>query len=109
MDENIIDDAVRNVLDTAKGWLGWDRRPVAFDGNAWTPHKSLRRITGGELLQVVLTATAGNRDGGDPEADWVDFDGYEQRSTVLPLELARPRITEPPALPFLALLEARAG
>ncbi|MER7282894.1 hypothetical protein ABT369_51560 [Dactylosporangium sp. NPDC000244] len=42
---NVIDAAVDEVLRTAAAWLGWDGRPVRFDGNAWTPHKSLRRVT----------------------------------------------------------------
>lgn len=36
--------AVAEVLDIAETWLGWDRRPVYQDGNAWTPHKALRRV-----------------------------------------------------------------
>jgi hypothetical protein len=40
----LIDTAVEEVLARAGGWLGWDGRPVLFDGNAWTPHKSLRRV-----------------------------------------------------------------
>jgi hypothetical protein len=37
--------AVADVLTMAKGWLAWDGRPVLHDGNAWTPHKALRRVT----------------------------------------------------------------
>ncbi|MFI5910899.1 hypothetical protein [Dactylosporangium sp. NPDC051541] len=40
----LIDTAVQEVLGLAAGWLGWDGRPVRFDGNAWTPHKALRRV-----------------------------------------------------------------
>jgi len=40
----VIDDAVAEVLQIAAGWLGWDGRPVLHDGNAWTPHKALRRV-----------------------------------------------------------------
>ncbi len=40
----LIPDAVTAVLDTAGTWLGWDGRPVLRDGNAWTPHKALRRV-----------------------------------------------------------------
>lgn len=36
--------AVTYVLDLAETWLGWDGRPVYRDGNAWTPHKALRRV-----------------------------------------------------------------
>jgi len=37
--------AVAEVLTIAAGWLGWDGRPVLYDGNAWTPHKAMRRVT----------------------------------------------------------------
>jgi hypothetical protein len=40
----LVDEAVAEVLARAAGWLGWDGRPVAHDGNAWTPHKALRRV-----------------------------------------------------------------
>ena len=41
----LISDAVTEILDIAGTWLGWDGRPVYRDGNAWTPHKALRRVT----------------------------------------------------------------
>jgi hypothetical protein len=37
--------AVNEVLAIAESWLGWDGRPVLHDGNAWTPHKAMRRVT----------------------------------------------------------------
>lgn len=40
----VVPDAVRKVLDIAGTWLAWDGRPVHHDGNAWTPHKALRRV-----------------------------------------------------------------
>jgi hypothetical protein len=40
----VVDDAVAEVLGLAAGWLAWDGRPVLHDGNAWTPHKALRRV-----------------------------------------------------------------
>ena len=45
METDNIGAAVAEVLELAAGWLGWDGRPVARDGNAWTPHKALRRVT----------------------------------------------------------------
>jgi hypothetical protein len=36
---------VAEVLAVAETWLGWDGRPVRRDGNAWTPHKAMRRVT----------------------------------------------------------------
>ena len=40
----LIPAAVDEVLAAAQGWLGWDGRPVYRDGNAWTPHKAVRRV-----------------------------------------------------------------
>ncbi|HET6213133.1 MAG TPA: hypothetical protein VFE14_09715 [Micromonosporaceae bacterium] len=40
----LVPAAVAQVLDAAEAWLGWDGRPVYRDGNAWTPHKALRRV-----------------------------------------------------------------
>jgi hypothetical protein len=37
--------AVAEVLDIAESWLGWDGAPVYRDGNTWTPHKALRRVS----------------------------------------------------------------
>jgi hypothetical protein len=36
---------VAEVLDVAETWLGWGGRPVLRDGNAWAPHKAMRRVT----------------------------------------------------------------
>lgn len=41
---DLVPGAVETVLDHAETWLGWDGRPVVRDGNAWTPHKALRRV-----------------------------------------------------------------
>jgi hypothetical protein len=41
----LIPAAVSQVLDMADTWLGWDGTPVRRDGNAWTPHKALRRVS----------------------------------------------------------------
>jgi ADP-ribose pyrophosphatase YjhB (NUDIX family) len=57
-----------------------------------------------DVLQLVLTATAAERDSTGPTADWHDHDGYELRSYLLPLTEARTRITELAALPFLDLI-----
>lgn len=40
----LIPAAVADVLGIAETWLAWDGRPVLRDGNAWTPHKALRRV-----------------------------------------------------------------
>jgi hypothetical protein len=41
----LVPEAVEEVLDLARTWLAWDGRPITGDGNVWTPHKALRRIT----------------------------------------------------------------
>jgi hypothetical protein len=41
----LIPAAVAEILDVVETWLGWDGRPVLRDGNAWTPHKGMRRVT----------------------------------------------------------------
>ena len=40
----LVTAAVAEVLGIAETWLGWDGRPVCHDGNAWTPHKAVRRV-----------------------------------------------------------------
>src|SRR5947209_5040514 len=40
----LIPAAVEAVLAAAEVWLGWDGRPVYREGNAWTPHKAIRRV-----------------------------------------------------------------
>jgi hypothetical protein len=41
---SLIPAAVVDVLDVAETWLGWDGRPICREGNAWTPHKVMRRV-----------------------------------------------------------------
>lgn len=41
----LIPDSVRQILDVAETWLGWDGTPIRCDGNVWTPHKALRRVS----------------------------------------------------------------
>ena len=40
----LVEEAVADILARAEQWLGWDGRPVLRSGNAWTPHKVLRRV-----------------------------------------------------------------
>ena len=40
----LIPDAVRQVLDVAETWLGWNGAQIRREGNVWTPHKALRRV-----------------------------------------------------------------
>lgn len=41
---DLVPASVRYVLDVAATWLAWNGAPVLADGNAWTPHKALRRV-----------------------------------------------------------------
>ena len=41
----LIPVAVEEVLQLASTWLAWDGAPRFSDGNCWTPHKALRRVT----------------------------------------------------------------
>lgn len=41
----LVPAAVDEVLRTAQEWLGWNGTAVRAQGNAWTPHKVLRRVT----------------------------------------------------------------
>jgi hypothetical protein len=40
----IVPAAVAEVLDVAETWLGWNGNAARAEGNAWTPHKALRRV-----------------------------------------------------------------
>jgi hypothetical protein len=42
---DMVEKAVFHVLDVAETWLAWNGAPVHADGNTWTPHKALRRVT----------------------------------------------------------------
>jgi hypothetical protein len=39
----LVPAAIREILEVAETWLGWDGAPIRREGNAWTPHKALRR------------------------------------------------------------------
>jgi hypothetical protein len=41
---SLVPAAVDEVLRLAATWLAWDGAPRFGDGNAWTPHKALRRV-----------------------------------------------------------------
>jgi hypothetical protein len=42
---DLIPTVVEEVLRLAETWLCWDGTPRFSDGNAWTPHKAMRRVT----------------------------------------------------------------
>jgi DinB superfamily len=41
----LVEEAVADVVARAESWLGWDGQPALREGNVWTPHKVLRRVT----------------------------------------------------------------
>ena len=43
--DELVQIAVEDALATAERWVGWNGAAVLSLGNAWTPHKALRRIT----------------------------------------------------------------
>jgi hypothetical protein len=79
----LIPAAVEEILELAATWLAWDGAPVLSDGNAWTPHKALRRITDHLLdhLAEIEATLAGQPTVADGwlgrtvtlESDWARF------------------------------------
>jgi hypothetical protein len=43
--DELVIEATEDALARAATWIGWDSGAVMSLGNAWTPHKALRRIT----------------------------------------------------------------
>src|SRR2546423_13507901 len=96
----LIPAAVDEVLATAQGWLGWDGRPVYRDGNAWTPHKAMRRVTDHLLdhlaeIECRFAGLAPVPDGWHGRAVTTDADFA--RFTEVDLDEATSRLTRPAA------------
>jgi hypothetical protein len=81
-DEAVLE-AIERALERAESWIGWSGSAVMSMGNAWTPHKALRRITDhliDHLCQIDARA-AGEAPTPDPwrgrsvtlESDWARF------------------------------------
>ena len=88
--------AVAEVLTRAEEWLGWDGRAVRRDGNAWTPHKALRRV--GDHLLDHLAELECRLAGLPPLEDrWhgrmVTTDADHARFTEIDLDEATSRLT----------------
>jgi hypothetical protein len=92
----VIPAAVAAVLAVAETWLGWDGSPVLAEGNAWTPHKALRRV-GDHLLDHLAEIQC--RLAGQPTLPdrWhgrmVTLDADFARFTELDLDEATSRLT----------------
>lgn len=92
----VLSAAVDEVLKVAETWLGWDGRPVYRDGNAWTPHKALRRVADHMLDHLAELQC---RSAGQPTVpnQWhgrmVTLDADFARFTEIDLDEATSRIT----------------
>jgi hypothetical protein len=103
----LVPAAVAQILDVADSWLGWDGRPVYADGNAWTPHKALRRV--GDHLLDHLTEIECRLAGRPTIPDqWhgrmVTLDSDFARFTEVDLDEATSRLTR-----LAACYQARVG
>jgi hypothetical protein len=103
----LIPTAVEEILRVAETWLGWDGRPTYRDGNAWTPHKALRRV-GDHLLDHLAELEC--RLAGRPTVpdQWhgrkVTTEADFARFTEVDLDEATSRLTR-----FAACYQARLG
>ncbi len=91
----LIPEAVEEILSRAGTWLAWDGRAVYADGNAWTPHKALRRVT--DHLIDHLTELECRRAGlASPPDQWhgrrLTFDADFARFTEAELDEATSRL-----------------
>lgn len=92
----LIPAAVTEVLAVAETWLGWDGRPRYRDGNAWTPHKALRRVADHLLdhLAEIETRLAGQQALPDQwHGRMVTTDADLARFTEVDLDEATSRLT----------------
>lgn len=107
----LVPAAVEEVLRLASSWLSWDGAPRYGDGNIWTPHKALRRVSDHLLdhLAEIDALSAGTASVPDTwlgrtvtlDSDWARFteaDLEEARSRLHRYaELYRLRLTGVPA------------
>jgi ADP-ribose pyrophosphatase YjhB (NUDIX family) len=104
--ESHVDTAVREVHEET----GWSLNRSSLQPLGWLhlEHLAPRRPNDSypypDLLQLILRATATDRDG-DPNALWIDTDGYERRSRLVTIDEARERTSTDLLAPiFLDLL-----
>lgn len=91
----LVPEAVGQVLRLAGTWLAWNGNPRYGDGNAWTPHKALRRICDHLLdhlaeIDAVLAGAATIPDTWHGRAVTLDADGA--RFTEADLDEATSRL-----------------
>jgi hypothetical protein len=103
----IVPTAVAEVLEVAETWLGWNGQAVYAEGNAWTPHKALRRVADHLLdhLAEIECRLAGRPTQPD---EWhgrmVTTDADFARFTEIDLDEATSRLTR-----LAACYQARLG
>jgi hypothetical protein len=103
----LIPAAITEILDVAETWLGWDGRPVHREGNAWTPHKALRRVADHLLdhLAEIECRLAGSPTLSDRwHGRMVTTDADFARFTEIDLDEATSRLTR-----LAACYQARVG
>jgi hypothetical protein len=96
----LVPDAVAQVLRLAATWLAWDGGPRHVDGNVWTPHKALRRVTD-HLLDHLAEIDAVLADAPTVPDTWhgrtVTLDADWARFTEVDLDEARSRLAATPS------------
>jgi hypothetical protein len=93
---SIVPAAVAEVLDVAETWLGWNGDAVHAEGNAWTPHKALRRVAD-HLLDHLAEIEGRLADQPTQPDEWhgrmVTTDADFARFTEVDLDEATSRLT----------------
>jgi hypothetical protein len=79
--------STEDALERAASWIGWNGRSTLSLGNAWTPHKALRRITDHlvDHITQIECRVGGEAPVADPwrgrsvtlESDWARFTEHD--------------------------------
>lgn len=93
--DELVVEATEDAIVRAATWIGWESGAVMSLGNAWTPHKALRRITDHLIDHLCQIETRGNSEMPVPDA-WrgrsVTLDSDWSRFTEQDLDEATARI-----------------
>ncbi len=108
----LVPDAVEEVLRLAATWLAWDGSPRCGEGNVWTPHKGLRRVSD-HLLDHLAEINAVLADAPTIPDTWhgrtVTLDTDWARLTEVDLDEARSRLARYAELYRLRLADLSTG
>jgi hypothetical protein len=109
--DELILQATEDALALAEGWIGWNSSAIMSLGNAWTPHKSLRRITDHLIDHLCQIDARASNEAPVPDA-WrgrsVTLDSDWARFTELDLDEATARIRRLAQIMALRLRTLRA-